>query len=67
MGEVVSELEFSPDTDKISAIHNVPTPSCEQDLQRLLGMINYLAKYIPNMPELTASLRFLLKSDVPWT
>ena len=27
----------------------------------------YLAKYIPNMSELTAPLRSLLKSDVPWT
>ena len=45
----------------------MPTPSCKQDLQRLLGMINYLAKCIPNMSELTASLRSLLKSDVPWT
>ena len=67
MGEVVSELGFSPDPDKISAIHNMPTPSSKQDLQRLLGMINYLAKYIPNMSELTAPLRSLLKSDVPWT
>ena len=33
MGEVVSELGFSPDPDKISAIHNMPTPSCKQDLQ----------------------------------
>ena len=62
MGEVVSELGFSPDPDKISAIHNMPTPSCKQDLQRLSGMINYLAKYIPNMSELTAPLRSLLKS-----
>jgi len=66
MGEVVSELGFSPDPEKISAIHNMPTPSCKQDLQRLLGMINYLGKYIPNMSELTAPLRSLLKGDVLW-
>ena len=66
MGEVVSELGFSPDPEKISAIHNMRTPSCKQDLQRLLGMVNYLAKYIPNMSELTAPLRSLLKCDVPW-
>ena len=66
MVEVVSELGFSPDPEKIPAIHNMPTPSCKQDLQRLLGMINYLAKYIPNMSELTAPLRSLLKCDVPW-
>ena len=53
MGEVVSEVGFSPDPDKISAIHNMSTPSSKQDLQRLSGMINYLAKYIPNMFELT--------------
>ena len=66
MGEVVSELGFSPDPEKISAIHDMPTPSCKQDLQRLLGMINYLAKYIPNMSELTAPLRSLFKCDAPW-
>ena len=49
VGEVVSELGFSPCPEKISAIHNMPTSSCKQDQQRLLGMINYLAKYIPNM------------------
>ena len=61
MGEVVSELGFSPDPEKITAIHDMPTPACKQDLQRLLGMINYLAKHIPNMSELTAPLRSLLK------
>ena len=66
MSEIVSELRFSPDPVKISAIYNMPTPSCKQGLQRLLGMINYLAKYIPNMSELTAPLRSLLKSAVPW-
>ena len=66
MGEVVSELGFSPDPEKISAIDKMPTPSCKQDLQRLLGMINYLIKYIPNMSELTAPFRSLLKGDVSW-
>ena len=66
VGEVARELGFSPDPEKISAIHNMPTPSCKQDLQRLLGMINYLRKYIPNMSELTAPLQYLLKGDVSW-
>jgi len=35
MGEVISKPGFSPDPDKISAIHKIPTPSCKQDLQRL--------------------------------
>lgn len=67
MGEIVSKEGFAPDPDKISAICDMPTPSCKQDLQRLLGMINYLSKYIPNMSELTSLLRSLLKKDVPWS
>ena len=66
MDEVVSELGFSPDPEKNSAIHNIPTPACKQDLQRLFGMINYLSKYIPNMSELTTPLWSLLKGDVSW-
>ena len=66
MGEVVSELGFSPDPEKNSAVHNMPTSSCKQDLKRLSGMINYLSNYIPNMSELTAPLRSLLKGDVSW-
>ena len=56
MDEVVSELGFSPDPEKNSAIHNIPTPACKQDLQRFFGTINYLSKCIPNMSELTAPL-----------
>ena len=79
MGKVVSELGFSPDPEIISAIHNMPTPTCKQDLQRLLRMINYpakyipnmsinyLAKYIPNMSELITPSRYLPKSEVRWT
>ena len=66
MDEVVSELGFSPDPEKNSAIHNIPTPACKQDLQRCFGMINYLSKCIPNMSELTAPLWSLLNGDISW-
>ena len=66
MGEMVSRQGFSPDPDKISAIQEMPTPTSKKDLQRLLGMVNYLAKYIHNMSDLTAPLRSLLKKDIAW-
>lgn len=67
MGKIVSESRFSPDSEKSPAIHNMPTPACKQHLERLLGTINYLSKYIPSMSEPTAPLRSLLKSDALWT
>ena len=35
-------------------------------MQRLLGMVNYVAKFAPNISEVTAPLRELLKKDVAW-
>ena len=42
----------------------MPDPTNKQEMQRLLGMINYLGKFIPNLSKITASLRQLLKKDV---
>ena len=44
----------------------MPTPKFKNDLQRLLGMITYLAKFIRNLSVTTAPLRLLIESDVEW-
>ena len=55
-----------PDERKVSAIRNMKVPQDFKDLQRFLGMVTYLAKWIPNFSEKTALLRELTKQDVPW-
>ena len=57
---------FKPDPEKIKAIIDMPEPHNRQDLQCLLGMVNYLSQYIPNMSEITAPLRALLKKNTQW-
>ena len=42
----------------------MPLPRSVNDLQRFLGMINYLGKFIPNLAEHATPLRNLLKKDV---
>ena len=37
-----------------------------KDLLRFLGMVIYLAKWIPNLSEKTELLRDLTKQNVPW-
>ena len=64
LGNIVSAKGFTPDPEKIRAIIEMPPPESKQDLRRLLGMVNYLSQYIPNMSEITAPLRSLLKKDV---
>ena len=66
LGGIVSADGFKPDPMKVKAITNMPRPENKQALQRLLGMVNYLSSFIPNLSEITAPLRALLKKDVRW-
>jgi len=42
LGDIVTADGLKPDPDKIKAIIDMPEPQNKQDLQRLLGMVNYL-------------------------
>ena len=44
----------------------MPCPTDKKDLQRFMGMIAYLSKFIPNMAEESAPLRRLLEKNVQW-
>jgi len=57
---------IKPDTKKISDIVNMPTPTNVKELQRFLGMITYLGKFIPNLAKVIAPLRYLLEEDTVW-
>lgn len=64
MGHIISESGISIDPDRLKAISEIPTPTCKKDVQRLIGVINYVSKYIPNFSIETQALRDLLKKDV---
>lgn len=61
MGHVICQDGLKPDPDKVQGIKEMPTPTSKQDLKRLLGMVNYLQKFAPNLSEVTAPMRDLLK------
>ena len=60
------ERSIKPDPAKTAAIRLIPPPEDKRNLQRFLGMTNYLAKFIPDYSEATAPLRELLRQDVDW-
>ncbi|XP_030763270.1 uncharacterized protein K02A2.6-like [Sitophilus oryzae] len=64
MGHVISGAGISPENSKINAITQIPKPQNKQELQRLLGMITYVSKFINNFSSATSVLRNLLKKDV---
>ena len=61
MGHIVCQDGLKPDPDKVQGIREMPTPASKQDVKRLLGMVNYLQKFTPNLSEITAPMRDLLK------
>ena len=48
---------------QIEAIVNMPKPEGKKGIQRLLGMVNYVGKFVPTISEITSPLRQLLKKD----
>ena len=66
IGHSLTPDGLKPDPNKVKAILKMPTPTEKQSLQRLLGMITYLAKLLPNLSDVTEPLRRLLDRDVEW-
>lgn len=66
LGTVFSSEGIKIDDRKVEAIVKLPAPTCRKDLERFLGMLNYVAKFIPGFADKTAQLRSLLKKDSIW-
>lgn len=65
-GQVFSKDGVEPNKDRTKAITDMELPKSPKELQRYLGMINYMRNYLPNLSEITAPLRDLLKKNVVW-
>ena len=63
MGHVTSEDGLKPDPPKIQRVREMPTPNNKQDVNRLLGMGDYLQRFAPNLSQITAPMRELLKEQ----
>ena len=64
IGHILSANGVQPDPLKVKAITNMLPPYDKKGVERLLGTINYLAKFIPSMSTITKPIRDLLKSEV---
>ncbi|CAB4040204.1 Hypothetical predicted protein [Paramuricea clavata] len=61
LGHTLSADGVKPDLSKVEAIVNMPIPESKGDLQRFLGIVNYLGKFVPNLSQTTTPLREMLK------
>ena len=63
MGHILTDNGIKADPDKITAIKNMPTPLSKKALQRYLGMVQYLAKFCPQLSSIVKPLRLLTHDD----
>ncbi|XP_064483016.1 uncharacterized protein K02A2.6-like [Ornithodoros turicata] len=54
----------TPDQSKIAAIVDMPAPTNVTELKRFLGMVNFIARFIPNLAAKTALLSFARMSHL---
>ena len=69
LGHVFSKDGIAIDEGRIDAILKMEKPKDKKSVERLLGVITYCIKYIPNASNITAPLRELIKNEVKfnWT
>ncbi|CAB4027043.1 Hypothetical predicted protein [Paramuricea clavata] len=66
IGHLLTRDGVKPDPQKVNAIKEINTREDKKELQRIMGMVNYLAKFIPNLSNVTVPLSELLKKDTAW-
>ncbi|KAK3918580.1 Retrovirus-related Pol polyprotein from transposon 17.6 [Frankliniella fusca] len=64
LGHIFSQWGKSVDPDGIEAITNLKNPTNVKELQRLLGIVNHLREFVPNLAEDTACLTQSMKKNV---
>ena len=60
----MTQTGVKPDITKIKAILDYPPPTSKQDVQRFLGMTNFIAKFLPQLSDVTAPLRELVRKNI---
>ena len=66
LGHCISAKGVHTTKEKTQAILEAPEPKNIQELRSFLGLLNYYAKFIPNLASLLYPLHELLRKDCRW-
>ena len=66
LGHMITKEGIQVDPEKVQAIGNMKAPKNKKELQSLLGMINFLMKFVPRCQEILGPMNDLLKNDTAW-
>ena len=63
LGHIITKDGVSVGKDRIEAIQKLPTPTCIKDLRSVLGVVNFVRRFIPDYAEVTAPLVALTQKE----
>lgn len=66
LGHIFDANGMRPDDNKVRAIKEMPPPTDRKGVERFLGAVNYLSKFIPNYSQMATPLTNLLKKQNSW-
>ena len=64
LGHVIGAEGIHIDEGKVKAILSLPSPKNVKDLRRLLGMVNYLTRFLPQVQTIIQPLNLMLSNKV---
>ena len=65
-GHIFTAKGIKPDPKKVDTIKAMKPPQSTSEVKSLLGMAQYVSRFIPEYATITAPLRNLTKQDVVW-
>ncbi|XP_051962904.1 uncharacterized protein K02A2.6-like [Xyrauchen texanus] len=66
LGHVIDASGLHKSPDKLRAIAETPAPVNVNQLRSFLGLVNYYARFVPNMATVLHPLNAMLHKDVKW-
>ena len=63
VGHIVSSEGLKVDPEKVRAVKDMPNPKSKEDVQRFLGFVQYIGKFIPGLSDVDNPLRDLTRKD----
>lgn len=64
LGHIYSESGKTIDPERVEAITSLKSPQNVKELQRLLGIINHVREFVPNLADETSCLTQLIRKNV---
>ena len=65
-GHTINSDGIRPHNDRLQALFKLQAPNNISELRTIMGMLNYLTKFVPNMSSKLYPLSELLKGDKSW-